>query len=100
MQKVHQGGSPGLPCAHAVEILAGAPADGRRRRKRGERGIQENPDRWRHTIFAGGESMVLKHNALAMAIAAVCLGTSAGAYAATAPSAGQQQSAPERTTTS
>ncbi|HEY8586345.1 MAG TPA: TonB-dependent receptor [Rhodanobacter sp.] len=44
--------------------------------------------------------MVLKHNALAMAIAAVCLGTSAGAYAATAPSAGQQQSAPERTTTS
>ena len=35
--------------------------------------------------------MVLKHNVLAMAIASVCLGVCATAYAGTAPSAGQQQ---------
>lgn len=36
--------------------------------------------------------MVLKHNMLAMAIASVCLGMCATAYAATAPAAGSQQS--------
>ncbi|RCS30335.1 TonB-dependent receptor [Rhodanobacter denitrificans] len=36
--------------------------------------------------------MVLKHNVLAMAIASVCLGMCATAYAATAPLSGQQQS--------
>ena len=36
--------------------------------------------------------MVLKHNVLAMAIASVCLGMCGAAYAATAPSAGPQQS--------
>ncbi|MBQ4854433.1 TonB-dependent receptor [Rhodanobacter sp. B2A1Ga4] len=36
--------------------------------------------------------MVLKHNVLAMAIASVCLGMCATAYAGTAPSASQQQS--------
>ncbi|HEY8327530.1 MAG TPA: TonB-dependent receptor [Rhodanobacter sp.] len=35
--------------------------------------------------------MVLKHNVLAMAIASVCLGVCATAYAGTAPSASQQQ---------
>lgn len=40
--------------------------------------------------------MVLKHNVLAMAIASVCLGMCATAYAATTPSSGQQQSTQEQ----
>jgi len=40
--------------------------------------------------------MVLKHNVLAMAVASVCLGMCATAYAGTAASASQQQSAQEQ----
>ncbi|HJW05669.1 MAG TPA: TonB-dependent receptor [Rhodanobacter sp.] len=43
--------------------------------------------------------MVLKHNMLAMAIASVCLGMCATAYAATAPAAGSQQSTQDQAPT-
>ncbi len=43
--------------------------------------------------------MVLKHNMLAMAIASVCLGMYATAYAATAPAAGPQQSTQDQAPT-
>jgi len=43
--------------------------------------------------------MVLKHNMLAMAIASVCLGMCATAYAATAPAVGSQQSTQDQAPT-